>query len=97
MIAGFLLDIGFKGWTTLSGGVGVGISSTRICGGAFGKIDSGIGPLARIPDALFAGTWVEGFVGLQLGELEGFAGTKGGLRAESAGIFALREAEPWSD
>jgi hypothetical protein len=46
LIAGFFLEIGFRGWPTPSGGVGVGILSTRISGGAFGTVESGIGPLA---------------------------------------------------
>jgi hypothetical protein len=90
LITGFLLEIGFF-WPTTSGGVGVGVSSTRISGGVFGTMESDIGPLASISCALVAGTRLKGFAGLRRDE------AFGGDEAESGGMFALWEGEPWSD
>ena len=97
LIAGFLLKIGFF-WSTPSGGGGVGISSTRISGGALGTIESDIGPLAGISCARIAATWVEGFAGIRLDEaFGGDNGTEAGLGAGLGGMFALWEGEPQSD
>lgn len=95
LISGFLLEIGFGGWPTPSDGVGVGILSTRISGGAFGTVESGIGPLAGISCALVAKTRVEGSAGPRLAER--FAGTERGIRAGSGGMFALWKGEPWGN
>ena len=97
MIAGFLLEIGFF-LSTPSGGVGVGISSTRIPGGAFGTRESDIDPSGRISCVRIAATWVEGFAGIRLDEaFEGDNGTEAGLGAGLGGMFALWEGEPQSD